>query len=274
MSRGEASLLFEGNEYRNQGNGKFWFTIGADAPLGGIKGNAQVRIGATPYSYWVMKFDLPQPTPLGPLELATGFKGIAGYNVLLPHGSEGEFDIPNSWNHAAFTNWGKERNGRTFFVAETPLNLKVGSQTLFSLNPVRMVIEPGPALTMDAAVIWLGKAIAFGRISYYHPQYRFTAVLTVPEMSLPVFSQFAVSGSMSFGVGPNYWMIGLGYPEMVTVRMPISGLPCTFGAGFGYEYDNGTNTLKMKAMAGLDTGDVTLGIATSELTSEPTESSS
>ncbi len=257
----KGSLGFDGQEYRDQGDGRFWFTIGSDPeqPLGGVKGNVKVRIGANEYSYWVMKFDLPERIPLGPLQLDTSFSGMAGYNVAIP-GADGAISVPSGWSDGSFASWGKQNNGRSFFVAQTPLHLMVGVETLFTLDPVRLVIEPGPALTMDAAVIWEGKAIAFGSIGYYHPEHRFSAVLTVPEMSLPVFPQYTVSGSMSFGVGPDYWAIALGYPELVTVGLPISGLPCEFGAGFGYEYDQGRNTLKMRAMASVDTGDVTLGI--------------
>ncbi|MGE5654744.1 MAG: hypothetical protein ACM3ZQ_10880, partial [Bacillota bacterium] len=257
----KGSLLFDGQEYRDQGDGRFWFTIGSDPeqPLGGLKGNVKARFGANEYSYWMMKFDLPQPTPLGPLQMDTSFSGIAGYNVVVP-AVDGSISVPSGWNDATFANWHKQNNGRSFFVAQTALHLMVGGETLFTLDPVRLVIESGPALTMDAAVIWAGQPIAFGSISYYHPQHRFSAVLTVPEMSLPVFSQYTVSGSMSFGVGPDYWAIALGYPELVTVGLPISGLPCELGAGFGYEYDQGHSTLKMRAMASVDTGDVSLGI--------------
>jgi fibronectin type 3 domain-containing protein len=133
------------------------------------------------------------------------------------------------------------------------------TKPVLCLNPVEITIGAGPDLKITAPIQVEGKTLTTIIIGYYHPQHRFYGNATI-QMKLPFTDQYSVAGGIGVGFGDDYWIVDLGYPQMLQVKINLSGLPCKFGAGFSYEHNEDVTTLKLKAMAGIDTGDITLGI--------------
>lgn len=204
---------------------------------------------------------------IGPLHFRY-IVGLAGYNMTPPKDpKDGSYRVPNGFapdKMEDFYAWEKTIDDSMFFVIEGSMSYEYNGETLFDLDPIRLVVASGPSIEIEVSLKKSDELLGYGRIGYYHQDRRFLLGVGIPKIKIPVYNLDLIDLNFLVDVSPVRQHVAISYPLIAKiVGLKIGPVPITAGGGFSFERDardpqNVKYVIAMAAMFGIDTGELTV----------------